>query len=91
MPPKAAANPVTVLEQADQEKFLHEIRKTWLKEKTAIERANSRYNMSKIQESWLKTMRSAKTKELRRDVRRILIMIYVVLILLYYYLNPVIS
>ena len=57
-----------VMEDGDRDKYLHEIRKNWLKEKAAIEQKNSKYNMSKIQESWLKIMRSAKTKQLKREV-----------------------
>merc|ERR1711972_1209214 len=32
------------------------------------EMRNTKYNMSKIQESWLKIMRSAKTKQLKKQV-----------------------
>ena len=69
------------MEEADRDKygeFIHdvinyfrylcEIRKNWLKEKAGIEQKHSKYNLSKIQESWLKIMRSAKTKQLKREV-----------------------
>ena len=49
---------VQVMEDSDRERYLHEIRKNWLKEKASIEQKNSKYNLSKIQESWLKIMRS---------------------------------
>eukprot|EP00925_Amoebophrya_sp_RCC4383_P006962 GSA25T00005839001.1 len=59
---------VKVMEDADRDKYLNEIRKNWLKEKSTIEQKHSKYNASKIQESWLKIMRSAKTKQLKREV-----------------------
>ncbi|CAD7927367.1 unnamed protein product [Amoebophrya sp. A120] len=59
---------VKVMEDADRDKYLNEIRKNWLKEKSLIETKHSKYNSSKIQESWLKIMRSAKTKQLKREV-----------------------
>merc|ERR1719276_553644 len=33
-----------------------------------LEVRNAKYNMSRIQESWLKIMRSAKTKQLKKQV-----------------------
>merc|ERR1712070_118717 len=45
-----------------------ESRKKYLKAKVATETKNSKQNMSKIQESWLKIMRSAKTKQLKKQV-----------------------
>jgi len=59
---------VKVMEDADRDKYLFEVRKNWLKEKSQIEEKHSRYNLFKIQESWLKIMRSAKTKSLKREV-----------------------
>mmetsp|Transcript_28244 Transcript_28244/g.71697 ORF Transcript_28244/g.71697 Transcript_28244/m.71697 type:complete len:550 (-) Transcript_28244:420-2069(-) len=59
---------VKVMEDADRDKYLNELRKNYLKEKSTIEQKHSKYNSSKIQESWLKIMRSAKTKQLKREV-----------------------
>jgi len=56
------------MEEADREKYLAEVRKKYLKSQAQIEAKNSKYNLNKIQESWLKIMRSAKTKQLKKDV-----------------------
>mmetsp|Transcript_40136 Transcript_40136/g.87673 ORF Transcript_40136/g.87673 Transcript_40136/m.87673 type:complete len:489 (-) Transcript_40136:167-1633(-) len=56
------------MEAADKERFLTDYRKQTLKSQSQIEMRNSKYNMSKIQESWLKIMRSAKTKQLKKQV-----------------------
>merc|ERR1719145_368038 len=40
----------------------------YLKDQIKKEMFNSKFNMSKIQESWLKIMRSAKTKQLKKQV-----------------------
>merc|ERR1719262_984627 len=56
------------MEGADKERMLADVRKQQLKLQAAIEMKNSKYNMSKIQESWLKIMRSAKTKQLKKQV-----------------------
>mmetsp|Transcript_95737 Transcript_95737/g.166307 ORF Transcript_95737/g.166307 Transcript_95737/m.166307 type:complete len:491 (+) Transcript_95737:119-1591(+) len=56
------------METADKDRLLAEVRKQHLKEQAKIEIRNSKYNMSKIQESWLKIMRSAKTKQLKKQV-----------------------
>merc|ERR1719498_1772419 len=56
------------MDAADKERFLQEYRKQEIKTQAAIELRNSKYNMSKIQESWLKIMRSAKTKQLKKQV-----------------------
>jgi len=57
-----------VMDAADQERLLREkllnIHKNGLKR----EMFNSKFNTSKIQESWLKIMRSAKTKDLKKQV-----------------------
>ena len=58
-------DPIKVMEDSDRDKFLHEVRKNWLKEKTVIEQKHSKFNLFKIQESWLKIMRAAKTKQLK--------------------------
>ncbi len=70
MAPKVAQmkDRVKVMEDADRDKYLHDVRKNWLKEKAQIEQKHSKYNLFKIQESWLKIMRSAKTKQLKREV-----------------------
>ncbi|CAK9061081.1 Dynein regulatory complex subunit 2 (Coiled-coil domain-containing protein 65 homolog) (Flagellar-associated protein 250) [Durusdinium trenchii] len=39
-----------------------------LQKDTQLEVRNTKYNMSRIQESWLKIMRSAKTKQLKKQV-----------------------
>ena len=58
MAPKTAVKDrVKVMEDADQQKYLHEVRKNWLKEKSALEQKHAKYNASKIQESWLRIMR----------------------------------
>merc|ERR1711998_639170 len=56
------------MEEADRERYLAEVRKKYLKSQAQIEAKNSKYNLNKIQESWLKIMRSAKTKQLKKDV-----------------------
>jgi len=56
------------MEPADKERILADLRKQQLKHQALIEIRNSKYNMSKIQESWLKIMRSAKTKQLKKQV-----------------------
>jgi len=56
------------LEEGDREKYLSEIRKKYLKSQAIVEEKNTKHNMYKIQESWLKIMRSAKTKQLKKEV-----------------------
>merc|ERR550537_1811380 len=56
------------MDSADKERILADVRKQHLKYQAGIEIRNSKYNMSKIQESWLKIMRSAKTKQLKKQV-----------------------
>merc|ERR1711985_65536 len=56
------------MEESDRERYLAEVRKKYLKSQAQIEAKNSKYNLNKIQESWLKIMRSAKTKQLKKDV-----------------------
>ena len=41
--PTAGSEKVKVMEDADRERYLHEIRKNWLKEKASIEQKNSKY------------------------------------------------
>lgn len=73
MAPKPAAAPnikdrAKALEEIDREKYLSEVRKKYLKSQAAVEEKNSKHNSNKIQESWLKIMRSAKTKQLKKEV-----------------------
>merc|ERR1719262_1906333 len=74
MPRPAGGNMATTLaranqmEGADKERILADVRKQHLKYQAGIELKNSKFNMSKIQESWLKIMRSAKTKQLKKEV-----------------------
>lgn len=75
MPPRnnlastlARANQMDAADKDREERELSDFRKQQLKIQAAIEIRNSKYNMSKIQESWLKIMRSAKTKQLKKQV-----------------------
>merc|ERR1719486_428592 len=71
MPPKPPAglkDKGKVMEDGDRDKYLAEVRKKYLKNQSTIEAKNSRHNLNKIQESWLKIMRSAKTKQLKKEV-----------------------
>merc|ERR1719267_97480 len=56
------------MEDGDRDKYLAEVRKKYLKNQAQLELKNSRHNLNKIQESWLKIMRSAKTKQLKKEV-----------------------
>merc|ERR1719321_1031947 len=56
------------MEAGDKERILADVRKQHLKYQAGIEIRNSKYNMSKFRESWLKIMRSAKTKQLKKQV-----------------------
>merc|ERR1719265_1026920 len=56
------------MEAGDKERMLSDARKQHLKYQAGIELRNSKYNLNKIQESWLKIMRSAKTKQLKKQV-----------------------
>jgi hypothetical protein len=64
----ARANAMDAADKDREERELSDFRKQQLKLQAAIEVRNSKYNMSKIQESWLKIMRSAKTKQLKKQV-----------------------
>merc|ERR550514_1975761 len=72
MPPKQNFNNMKdrmkAMEGADEEKYFAELLKKFLKTSAATEAKNSRHNLNKIQESWLKIMRSAKTKQLKKEV-----------------------
>merc|ERR550537_2150325 len=73
MPPAGGNMAITLakanqMEAGDKERILADVRKQHLKYQAGIEIRNSKYNMSKIQESWLKIMRSAKTKQLKKQV-----------------------
>lgn len=52
----------------DKETFLLQQQRQKLQRDSQLEARNTKYNMSKIQESWLKIMRSAKTKQLKKQV-----------------------
>merc|ERR1719446_516832 len=56
------------MDAADHERFLREKLLTIHKNGLKREMFNSKFNTSKIQESWLKIMRSAKTKDLKKQV-----------------------
>merc|ERR1719446_2012678 len=56
------------MDAADHERFLREKLLTIHKNGLKREMFNSKFNTSKIQESWLKIMRSAKTKQLKKQV-----------------------
>jgi len=56
------------MEKADKDRYVAEFMQKHLKEQIKKEMFNSKFNMSKIQESWLKIMRSAKTKQLKKQV-----------------------
>merc|ERR550537_1913257 len=56
------------MEEADKENFLMMSQRHRLNRDSQLEIRNTKYNMSKIQESWLKIMRSAKTKQLKKQV-----------------------
>merc|ERR1719230_1390455 len=56
------------MEKADKDRYMAELLQKLLKDQIKKEMFNSKFNMSKIQESWLKIMRSAKTKQLKKQV-----------------------
>jgi hypothetical protein len=56
------------MEDYDKEQFLLIHRRQELQTVAQLETRNTKYNMTKIQESWLKIMRSAKTKQLKKQV-----------------------
>merc|ERR1719392_587430 len=56
------------MDGADKEQFLLMSQRQKLQRDSQLEMRNTKYNMSKIQESWLKIMRSAKTKQLKKQV-----------------------
>jgi len=56
------------MNRLDTERQLQEHRKQFIKHQAQTEARNSKYNLNKIQESWLKIMRSAKTKQLKKQV-----------------------
>mmetsp|Transcript_39078 Transcript_39078/g.83241 ORF Transcript_39078/g.83241 Transcript_39078/m.83241 type:complete len:488 (-) Transcript_39078:75-1538(-) len=70
MAPKTAANLARggAMEEADKEQYLLMSQRHRLNRDSQLELRNTKYNMSKIQESWLKIMRSAKTKQLKKQV-----------------------
>lgn len=71
MPPRNAGANATrnnEMQALDQEQYLLMSRRRLLHQDAQLEMKNTKYNMSKIQESWLKIMRSAKTKQLKKQV-----------------------
>lgn len=56
------------MEEFDQRQALMQGQRTRLRINADMEMKNTRYNMSRLQESWLKIMRSAKTKQLKKQV-----------------------
>merc|ERR550525_901674 len=56
------------MEDYDKEQWLLNAQRHRLQRDAQLEMRNTKYNMSKIQESWLKIMRSAKTKQLKKQV-----------------------
>eukprot|EP00439_Symbiodinium_sp_Y106_P070954 s4539_g12.t1 len=55
------------MEEYDKEQFMLMQQRHKLQKDTQLEVRNTKYNMSRIQESWLKIMRSAKTKQLKKQ------------------------
>mmetsp|Transcript_12730 Transcript_12730/g.28856 ORF Transcript_12730/g.28856 Transcript_12730/m.28856 type:complete len:490 (-) Transcript_12730:112-1581(-) len=71
MPPRNVAGNLTranEMQEHDKEQYLLMQRRRLLHQDAELEMKNTKYNMSKIQESWLKIMRSAKTKQLKKQV-----------------------
>merc|ERR550525_837510 len=56
------------MEDYDREQVLLTLSRHRLQRDSQLEVRNAKYNMSRIQESWLKIMRSAKTKQLKKQV-----------------------
>merc|ERR550525_1012145 len=56
------------MEDYDKEQWLLNAQRHRLQRDAQLEMRNTKYNMSKIQESWLKIMRSAKTRQLKKQV-----------------------
>lgn len=71
MPPRNVQGNLTrgnEMQEHDKEQYLLMQRRRLLHQDAQLEMKNTKYNMSKIQESWLKIMRSAKTKQLKKQV-----------------------
>jgi len=71
MPPRNVQGNLTranEMQEHDREQYLLMTRRRLLHQDAQLEMKNTKYNMSKIQESWLKIMRSAKTKQLKKQV-----------------------
>mmetsp|Transcript_30174 Transcript_30174/g.76318 ORF Transcript_30174/g.76318 Transcript_30174/m.76318 type:complete len:487 (-) Transcript_30174:181-1641(-) len=56
------------MEEYDAQQVLQLSQRQRLRRDAELEMKNTKYNMSKLQESWLKIMRSAKTKQLKKQV-----------------------
>jgi len=52
----------------DKQQLMQQGRRQSLRRDAELELKNTKYNMSKLQESWLKIMRTAKTKQLKKQV-----------------------
>jgi len=75
MPPRNAAGNVAradAMAEYDTQQVLQMSQQQRLRRDAMLEMKNTKYNMSKLQESWLKIMRSAKTKQLKKQVEIIL-------------------
>jgi len=68
MPPKNLGTRAREMEDYDKEQLLLMNQRHRLQRDSQLEVRNAKYNMSRIQESWLKIMRSAKTKQLKKQV-----------------------
>jgi len=71
MPPRNAAGNVAradAMAEYDTQQVLQMSQQQRLRRDAMLEMKNTKYNMSKLQESWLKIMRSAKTKQLKKQV-----------------------
>jgi len=71
MPPRNVAGNLTrgkEMDEYDKEQLLLMQQRHRLQRDSQLEMRNTKYNMSRIQESWLKIMRSAKTKQLKKQV-----------------------
>mmetsp|Transcript_15668 Transcript_15668/g.37756 ORF Transcript_15668/g.37756 Transcript_15668/m.37756 type:complete len:498 (+) Transcript_15668:63-1556(+) len=64
---KNTAEGMSEIDRLKQEQQQQQLKKL-LKKSADIEERNSKHNLNKIQESWLKIMRSAKTKQLKKEV-----------------------
>jgi len=59
---------VAEMQAMDQNQYMLMERRRQLHQDAQLEMKNTKYNMNKLQENWLKVMRSAKTKQLKKQV-----------------------